>query len=153
MATILVIESNHGRREALRYALRKEGHEVIATSSGHEGLLLFNQMEPDAVILDMLVQDISGIMVILELGKRGFSKEAIIPLIDQGALISAEQMLAMTRAFGVKRALVRLFTSRQLLDQLHDLLAETAVETAHHGGMEHLHTCCPALTESVVMSA
>jgi two-component system, OmpR family, phosphate regulon response regulator PhoB len=63
MATILVIEDEGDIRQVLDYNLRLAGHEVLAAARGHEGLRLAREVQPDLVLLDLMLPDLPGMEV------------------------------------------------------------------------------------------
>jgi two-component system phosphate regulon response regulator PhoB len=63
MARVLVIEDEPDLRQLLTYNLREAGHEVLAASSGGEGLKLSREKRPEVVLLDLMLPDLSGTQV------------------------------------------------------------------------------------------
>jgi two-component system phosphate regulon response regulator PhoB len=63
VARILAIEDEPDVLEALRYNLAQAGHAVSATGRGHEGLERARIERPDAVLLDLVLPDVSGLDV------------------------------------------------------------------------------------------
>lgn len=57
---ILVIDDEHGLLEVVEAYLKKENYEVITTDNGKEGYLLYQQIKPDFIILDLMLPDLSG---------------------------------------------------------------------------------------------
>ena len=64
MTTIEIIES-------LRYALEKEGYEILIARDGNQGLAMAERDDPDLVILDMMMPKRSGFLVLEKLRVRG----------------------------------------------------------------------------------
>ncbi len=68
MAKILVIEDDPDMVEALRMPLEATGYEVIAAATGEEGLRKVKEIEPDLVILDVMMEtSTAGFQVSLQL--------------------------------------------------------------------------------------
>jgi two-component system, OmpR family, phosphate regulon response regulator PhoB len=65
--------------ELLRWTFEKEGLEVVSTPSGEEALLLAVEASPDLVILDWMLEELSGIEVCRRL--RRASQTANLPII------------------------------------------------------------------------
>ena len=63
MTRILIIEDEPDIRETLAYNFKNEGFKVMAESSGEKALTLSKSFEPDIIILDLMLPDISGIDV------------------------------------------------------------------------------------------
>src|SRR5258708_21627839 len=60
MAHILVVEDETDIRDVLEYNLKREGHDVVVTSTAKEGLRLARERRPDLVLLDLMLPDGSG---------------------------------------------------------------------------------------------
>ena len=67
MNSLLFIEDDDGIRTALKLALEDEGYEVREAPDGRTGLALFEQHEPDLVLLDLRLPDLSGFDVCRQL--------------------------------------------------------------------------------------
>lgn len=68
MAKILVIEDDPDMVEALRMPLEATGYEVVAASTGEEGLRKVKEIEPDLIILDVMMETTTaGFQVSLQL--------------------------------------------------------------------------------------
>lgn len=64
MPKILLVEDSGFFRKALTQTLANEGFDVIAAATGEEALQLAGQVQPDLVILDMLLPRLDGMMVL-----------------------------------------------------------------------------------------
>ena len=69
-AKILVVEDEPAQLELLRYNLEKEGFDVSAAKDGEEGLLLADEEEPDLIVLDWMLPNLSGIEVCRQLKRQ-----------------------------------------------------------------------------------
>jgi CheY-like chemotaxis protein len=68
MPKILVIEDDADMVMAIRMPLEANGYEVIATATGKEGLQKVKEIEPDLIILDVMMETTTaGFQVSLEL--------------------------------------------------------------------------------------
>ena len=76
MTALLFIEDDDSIRLALRLALEDEGYEVREAADGRSGLESFAQHEPDLVLLDLRLPDISGFEVC-----RTLRSSSIVPII------------------------------------------------------------------------
>ena len=68
--TILVVEDEESFVEALTVGLKREGFGVRVARDGVEALSLFDVVEPDLVLLDVMLPRISGIDVCREIRKK-----------------------------------------------------------------------------------
>ncbi len=76
---ILLLEDDGTLVELIRYNLESEGFDVISTPDGEEALLLAEEESPDVVILDWMVENLSGIEVCRRLRRR--AETASLPII------------------------------------------------------------------------
>lgn len=76
MTTLLFIEDDDAIRLALRLALEDEGYEVREAADGRSGLSAFAEREPDLVLLDLRLPDLSGFEVC-----RTLRSNSIVPII------------------------------------------------------------------------
>jgi two-component system response regulator RegX3 len=68
--TILVVEDEESFVDALLIGLKREGFRVEVARDGKEALDIFDAVQPDLVLLDVMLPKISGIDVCRQLRKR-----------------------------------------------------------------------------------
>ncbi len=68
--TVLLVEDEPAQREVLAYNLEAEGFRVIRAEDGEEGLMLVDEENPDLIILDWMMPNLSGIEVCRRLKTR-----------------------------------------------------------------------------------
>ncbi len=85
MSTVLIVEDEESFVDALRIGLAREGFRVEVARDGAEALTRFDEIQPDLVLLDVMLPRISGIDVCRELRKR--SRVPIIMVTAKGAEI------------------------------------------------------------------
>ncbi len=83
--TVLVVEDEASYVEALTIGLTREGFNVEVATDGAEALLRFDDVEPDLVLLDVMLPKMSGIDVCRLIRKR--SQVPIIMVTAKGAEI------------------------------------------------------------------
>lgn len=71
MTRILVVEDEESYREPLTYQLEREGFDVVAVATGTEALDAYDALQPDLVLLDLMLPGLSGTEVCRELRVRG----------------------------------------------------------------------------------
>ena len=76
MFTLLFIEDDEAIRTALQLVLEDEGYEVVVAGDGETGIKKFGQINPDLVLLDLRLPDISGFEVC-----RAIRRTSITPII------------------------------------------------------------------------
>lgn len=79
MKKVLVIDDNEILRSDLLEILTLEGYEPLGAMNGQEGLHLAQEYQPDLIICDITMPDLSGLEVITHL--RQNSQTAHIPVI------------------------------------------------------------------------
>ncbi|WP_170480568.1 phosphate regulon transcriptional regulator PhoB [Ruegeria arenilitoris] len=77
--TVLVVEDELAQREVLAYNLEAEGFSVSKAASGDEALLLVDEDNPDIIVLDWMMPNLSGIEVCRRLKTRPDTRS--IPII------------------------------------------------------------------------
>jgi len=83
--TILVVEDEASFVEALTIGLRREGFDVVVATDGAQALDMFDEVQPDLVLLDVMLPKISGIDVCRQLRKK--TQIPIIMVTAKGAEI------------------------------------------------------------------
>jgi len=87
--SLLFIEDDDQIRLALRLALEDEGYEVREAGDGASGLAAFHAKEPDLVLLDLRLPDISGFDVC-----RAIRAMSIVPIVMVTAETDTADMVA-----------------------------------------------------------
>ena len=82
---VLVVEDEPSFVEALTIGLTREGFRVISVGDGFEAVQCFDEVQPDIVLLDVMLPRLSGIDVCRQLRKR--SHVPIIMVTAKGAEI------------------------------------------------------------------
>ena len=111
MATILVIDDEELIRTLLRSALEGAGHEVIEAPNGRVGLELYRQRPADLVITDILMPELNGLDMILEL-TRGFLNVKVIAI---SGVQSEENVLDVAKLLGARQTFHKPLNLQQLL--------------------------------------
>lgn len=68
--TVMVVEDEEAFIDALTVGLRREGFDVDVARDGAEALDRFDEIDPDLVLLDVMLPTVSGIDVCRELRRR-----------------------------------------------------------------------------------
>jgi CheY-like chemotaxis protein len=93
MARILVIDDQKSMRTLLRLVLEGDGHEVLEASNGRRGLELYREKSADLIITDILMPEMSGLELMLELTRSFLNVKVIVmtgDLEDTGRLDKAK---------------------------------------------------------------
>jgi len=79
MAKILVVEDEADLRDVLIFNLKGEGHTVVAAANGRAALEAARNDDPDIILLDLMLPDLSGLDICRELKKSADTRS--IPIV------------------------------------------------------------------------
>jgi two-component system response regulator RegX3 len=113
---IIVIDDEPSVHDVARAYMEREGFHVLSAINGRDGLTMALQMNPDLVILDLMLPDLSGLEVCAEL--RSQSDVAIVML----TACSAEDSVVQGLELGADDYLVKPFSPRELVARVKALL-------------------------------
>ena len=85
MQTVLIVEDEESFVDALSVGLKREGFRVEVARDGLEALAMFDAVQPDVILLDVMLPKMSGIDVCRQLRKR--SQVPIIMVTAKGSEI------------------------------------------------------------------
>jgi DNA-binding response OmpR family regulator len=120
VAQILLVDDDTPFREMLSAALCKRGHVVVSAKDGTEGLSLFAEMTFDLVITDIIMPDMEGIGMMLEMRRKMPGQQVLA--ISGGGRIAAESFLEAARRLGARVVLEKPFNIAALLAALDECL-------------------------------
>ena len=110
-ATILIIEDEEPIRALLRFALEAAGYEVTEAANGRQGLDLYRQRPTDLVITDMLMPELNGLDMLLDL-TREFLHAKVIAISGAGG---EKCVLDVARLLGARQTFQKPFSVPELL--------------------------------------
>ena len=120
MATILIIEDEEGVRVLLRTTLEAAGYEVMEAANGRQGLALYRHRPTDLIITDILMPELNGLDILLEL-TREFLHAKVIAISGVGG---EENVLDAAKLLGARRTFHKPFSMTKLLDAVRYELAQ-----------------------------
>jgi len=94
-ATLLIIDDDEVVRASLAAYLEDSGFSVLQASNGVQGLKVFEQEQPDLVICDLRMPQMSGLELIRQVAQRSAQTPVIV---ISGAPRRWEYRLRLTRA-------------------------------------------------------
>jgi len=103
MAAILVIDDEEIIRVLLRSALEAAGYEVTEAANGREGLDLYRKRPTDLVITDILMPELNGLDMLMEL-TREFLDAKVIAISGAGG---ERNVLDVAKLLGARRTIHR----------------------------------------------
>jgi len=125
MARILVFEDEPDIQAVLEYNLKREGHDVVLTSTAKEGLRLARDRRPDLVLLDLMLPDGSGTELCKSLRQDATMRSVrVMMLTAKGEEI--DRVLGFE--LGADDYIVKPFSVRELLLRVQAVLRRAATE-------------------------
>ncbi|MEO0618848.1 MAG: phosphate regulon transcriptional regulator PhoB [Pseudomonadota bacterium] len=118
-ARVLVVEDEPAQLEALTFNLETAGFQVTATDDGEDALILFNEDPPDAVVLDWMLPNLSGIETCRQLKARAETRH--VPIL---MLTARGEEADMIRGLdtGADDFMVKPYSVKELIARLRALL-------------------------------
>jgi two-component system phosphate regulon response regulator PhoB len=117
--SVLVIEDDPALCDLLTWNLGAEGYDVRSTGDGEEALLMIREQQPDAIILDWMIEQIPGIEVCRQLRKD--PKTARIPIVMLTARGEEEDRIRGLKT-GADDYVTKPFSPRELMARIEALL-------------------------------
>jgi DNA-binding response OmpR family regulator len=114
--TILVVDDDEDIRAGIALALRSEGAEILQAEDGNEALAMWQSHEPHIVVLDMMLPERSGFLVLEEL--REASSPPIVVMVTANEGKRHEQY---ARSLGVHAYLTKPVPLETLIRTIVDL--------------------------------
>jgi len=114
MLKVLLIEDDSATVEAIRlcFEIHRPDAIMVAAAKGLEGIKLFSSEAPDAIIIDLRLDDIDGMEVL-----RDIRHSSDVPIIIVSARDEPESVAKATE-FGADDYIVKPFDHRDLLARL-----------------------------------
>ena len=112
IATILIIDDQESIRALLRTTLEGAGYEVKEAPNGRIGLELYRFRATDLVITDILMPEMNGLDMLLEL-TREFLHAKVIAISGAGG---EQNVLDVAKLLGARRTFRKPFSLPRLLD-------------------------------------
>ena len=128
MLKVLTIDDDPAMTELLTLLLKTHGLDAYMANSGEEGLKIIHKISPDVVILDLMMPDMDGWQVCMQI--RSFSH---VPILILSALDSPG-MVASALDGGADDYLVKPVPSGVLIAHINTLTRRSATQRTkkHH---------------------
>lgn len=122
MTRILLVDDEQLITESLSYSLKREGFDVEAVADGLSAIKAVEEKNPDLVVLDLMLPDISGFEVCRRL--RTFTTTPVIMLTARGEEI--DRVLGLE--VGADDYLAKPFSFRELLARIQAMLRRVQLD-------------------------
>jgi DNA-binding response OmpR family regulator len=116
---VLLVEDEVNIIEAIRFLLHREGWKVDTHDSGADAIDVIRDLEPDLVVLDVMLPGRSGFDILADL--RADPQTADLPVLMLTARGQSRDREMAERA-GVSRFMTKPFSNSEVLTAVRDLL-------------------------------
>jgi two-component system phosphate regulon response regulator PhoB len=134
---MLLVEDDRSIAELIKFHFSRAGYTVTSTPSGEEALILIDEIKPDLVLLDWMIEDLSGIEVCRRLRRR--QSTANIPIVMLTARGEEDDRLRGLET-GADDYVTKPFSPRELVARAASVLRRVrpalAAETLECGDVE-----------------
>ncbi|HQV01920.1 MULTISPECIES: phosphate regulon transcriptional regulator PhoB [unclassified Novosphingobium] len=117
--SVLIVEDDTALSELLQWHFNSEGYDVRATADGEDALMLVREQLPDLVVLDWMIESLSGVEVCRQLRKAKDS--AKVPIMMLTARGEEEDKIRGLKT-GADDYVTKPFSPRELLARAEALL-------------------------------
>lgn len=108
---VLIVDDDRDVLESFDAAFKSEGATTVTCMDGNEAVRLCNEGEPDLVVLDMMLPNRSGFLVLEKIKGREDSPAVIMVTANEG-----RRHQALAESLGVDRYLLKPVPLAHLLD-------------------------------------
>ena len=129
MARVLVVEDDLAILETVAYNLEREGHRVVKAVDGVAGLALSREVEPDLIVLDLMLPRMSGLDVC-----RVVREERAVPIVVLTARDSEADTISGLN-LGADDYITKPFSMAELLARVGALLRRDVLSREAGGGV------------------
>lgn len=70
MSKVLVVDDEKPISDIIKFNLTKEGYDVVTAADGREALDMYNDENPDLVLLDQMLPEVDGIEVLRQIRSK-----------------------------------------------------------------------------------
>ncbi len=123
--SILIVEDEPNIQKAIEYNLVREGYKVCTANDGEQGLNLFNEKNPDLLILDLMLPKLNGLEVCKII--RTYSAVPVLMLTAKGEEIDKVVGLEI----GADDYLVKPFGMHELVARVKALIRRVNIVSEH----------------------
>ena len=120
MSTVLIIDDDTQFNLMLKSALEIKGYEVETAANGKEGKALYQNKKYGVIITDIIMPDVDGYEVILDLRRMGMSDRTIA--VSGGGRTAADDYLVTAQHFDVAATFNKPIDLQALRDKVDEII-------------------------------
>lgn len=120
MSTVLIIDDDTQFNLMLKSALEIKGYEVETAANGKEGKALYQNKKYDVIITDIIMPDVDGYEVILDLRRMGMSDRTIA--VSGGGRTAADDYPVTAQHFDVAATFNKPIDLQALRDKVDEII-------------------------------
>jgi two-component system, OmpR family, response regulator len=118
---VLVVEDDSNLLEAVKYNLRKDGHDVVTAGDGETALEVARKEKPDIIILDIMLPKLNGFEVC-----RILRKEMTVPILMLTAKVDETDKIVGLE-IGADDYMTKPFSMRELMARIRAMLRRAKI--------------------------
>lgn len=120
MPKVAIVEDERALAEMYRLKLVKAGYEVKVAHGGHDGYELIKKLQPDLILLDLRMPDMSGDEMLEKVRQKDWGGHPRVIVLTN---ISRDEAPSSLRVLGIDRYVVKAHhTPAQVLDIVKETL-------------------------------
>ena len=131
---ILIVEDDRNLLDTLKYNLHREGYDIVTAVNGAEALEIAHSGNPDLIILDIMLPEVSGLEVC-----RILRKEMTVPILMLTARVEETDKIVGLE-IGADDYMTKPFSLRELLARVRAMLRRAKMVETQPGIKEDLLT-------------
>ena len=120
MATILIIDDDEQFNLMMKTALEAKGYEVETASNGRDAKVLYQNKKYDVIVTDIIMPDVDGYEVILDLRRMGMGDRTIA--VSAGGRTAADDYLITAKHFDVAATFNKPFELQPFREKIEEII-------------------------------
>lgn len=114
MAKIAIVEDDQAISQMYRIKFESEDFTVETAENGKLGLALIEKLQPDIILLDLMMPEMPGDEMLVELRKKPWGKDMPVIILTN---VGEQEVPDIVRKLGVKKFILKAdMTPKQVVD-------------------------------------
>ena len=128
MPKIAIVEDDQAISQMYRIKFEADGYEVETAENGKVGLALAEKMRPDVILLDLMMPEMNGDEMLVELRKQAWGKNIKVVILTN---IGEQEVPENIKQLGVSAFILKAdMTPRQVAELVKKKLAENTAQVS-----------------------